>query len=118
MSHWSAMSSLGISAVLMGLSNLCLKASVGRSQRAALLVTALITQPMFWCGFLLFALSSLLYIQILTSISLSTAYPVFVSIAFAVVAVGAIVLFEERLTTPKLLGSAFLIAGIALIARG
>lgn len=73
---------------------------------------------MFWCGLLLFVLSSLIYIRALTSISLSTAYPVFVSIAFAVVAVGATILLKERLTTPKLLGSAFLIAGIALIARG
>jgi multidrug transporter EmrE-like cation transporter len=46
------------------------------------------------------------------------AYPVFSSIAFAVVAVGAMVLFQERLTFPKLVGSAFLISGIALIATG
>jgi multidrug transporter EmrE-like cation transporter len=73
---------------------------------------------MFWYGFLLFALSSAIYIRVLTSISLSTAYPVFVSIAFVVVAVGAVMLFGERLTAPKLLGSAFLVAGIAFIARG
>ena len=112
------MSSLAASAALMGISNLCLKVSLGRTQPAGVLVPGLLRQPMFWCGFLLFALSSLIYIQVLSSISLSTAYPVFVSIAFAVVAVGAMMLFEERLTTPKLLGSAFLIAGIALIARG
>jgi multidrug transporter EmrE-like cation transporter len=118
MSHWSAVSSLAVSAGLMGISNLCLKAAIGRTQPAGVLVPALVRQPMFWCGFLLFAICSLIYIRVLTSISLSTAYPVFVSIAFAVVAVGAMMLFEERLTMPKLLGSAFLIAGIALIARG
>lgn len=112
------MLSLAVSAALMGLSNLCLKASVGRAQVSASFFSGVLRQPTFWCGFLLFTFSSFLYIRALTSISLSKAYPVFVSIAFAVVAVGAMVLFEERPTTPKLLGSAFLIAGIALIARG
>lgn len=116
MSQWSALSLLSVSAALMGVSNLCLKGAV--EHVSGFIVSGLPRQPMFWCGFLLFALSSLIYIRVLTSITLSTAYPVFASIAFAVVAVGAVVLFEERLTTPKLLGSAFLVAGIALIARG
>jgi multidrug transporter EmrE-like cation transporter len=102
----------------MGVSNLCLKASIGRAQLSGFLMSGLIREPMFWCGLVLFAFSSLIYIRVLTSISLSTAYPVFVSIAFAVVAAGALMLFGERLSTSKLLGSAFLIAGIALIARG
>ncbi len=118
MRNWPAALSLGISAVLMGVSNLCPKASIGRVPVSDSPLAGLLRQPMFWCGFLLFAVSSLVYIRVLNSISLSTAYPVFVSIAFAVVAVGAMMLFEERLTTPKLLGSAFLIAGITLIARG
>jgi multidrug transporter EmrE-like cation transporter len=118
MSHSSAVFSLAVSAVLMGISNLCLKASVGRAQVSAGFLAALLRQPMFWCGFVLFAVSSLIYIRVLTSIPLSSAYPVFVTVAFAVVAVGAMILLQERLTTPKLFGSAFLIAGIALIARG
>lgn len=112
------MLSLAVSATLMGFSNLCLKASLGRAHATGLFLSGFLRQPTFWCGFLLFAASSFIYIRILTSISLSTAYPVFVSIAFAVVAIGAMMLFHERLTTPKLLGSAFLVAGIALIARG
>lgn len=118
MSQSSAILSLAVSAALMGVSNLCLKASVGRAQVSANFFNAVLRQPMFWVGFLLFGVSSFVYIRALTSISLSKAYPVFVSIAFAVVAVGAMMLFQERLTTQKLLGSAFLIAGIALIARG
>ena len=118
MSHGSAVSLLAVSAALMGISNLCLKASIGRAVGATGLFTGVARQPMFWVGFLLFAFSSFIYIRALASISLSTAYPVFVSIAFAVVAVGAMILFQERLTIPKLFGSAFLIAGIALIARG
>ncbi len=117
MSHWPSLSSLAVSAALMGVSNLCLKASIVRTPGSANLVAAVARQPMFWCGCMLFVLSSIIYMRVLTSLSLSTAYPVFVSSAFVVVAVGAMVLFEERLTIQKLLGSAFLIAGIALMAE-
>ncbi len=121
MSNVSAAILLAISAVLMGISNLCLKTSVGRGQAGAAAITfvfSVVRQPIFICGFILFGLASLLYMRVLTSIPLSTAYPVFVSIAFAIVAVGAMVLFGERLSTVKLVGSAFLIAGIFFISRG
>ena len=121
MSNASAASLLAASAVLMGISNLCLKTSVGRGQAGAAAVAfifSVVRQPIFICGFVMFGLASLLYMRVLTSIPLSTAYPVFVSIAFAIVAVGAMMLFGERLTSFKLLGSAFLIAGIFFISRG
>jgi multidrug transporter EmrE-like cation transporter len=118
MSNLSSLLWLAASAVLMGISNLCLKSSVARAQASEPFALGLVTQPVFLCGFLLFAFASLIYIRALKSISLSTAYPVFVSIAFAVVAVGTMMLFGERLSAPKILGSAFLIAGIAFIARG
>ena len=102
----------------MGVSNLCLKAAIGRVPASGILSFGLLRQPTFWSGFLLFALSSLIYIRVLTSISLSTAYPFFVSVAFAVVALGGMMLLGERLTFPKVFGSALLIAGIALIAWG
>jgi multidrug transporter EmrE-like cation transporter len=121
MSNISAASLLATSAVLMGISNLCLKSSIGRVQSSAAsmsFVLSVVRQPIFLCGFLLFGFASVIYMRVLTSISLSTAYPVFVGIAFAVVAVGAMVLFGERLSAPKLLGAALLIAGIAFISRG
>ena len=118
MSNLSSLLWLAASAVLMGISNLCLKSSVGRAQASRSFALSLVRQPVFLCAFLLFAFASLIYVRALKSISLSTAYPVFVSIAFAVVAVGAMMLFGERLSVPKLLGSAFLVAGIAFIARG
>ncbi len=121
MSNASAASLLAASAVLMGISNLCLKTSVGRGQAGAAALSfifSVVRQPIFICGFIMFGLASLLYMRVLTSIPLSTAYPVFVSIAFAIVAIGAMMLFGERLTSFKLLGSAFLIAGIFFISRG
>lgn len=121
MSNVSAALLLAASAVLMGISNLCLKTSVGRVQSSAASATfflGVIRQPIFIAGFLLFGVASIAYIRVLTSIALSTAYPVFVSIAFAVVAVGAMMFFGERLTAAKLLGAAFLLAGIFFISRG
>ena len=121
MSNVSAVLLLGGSAVLMGISNLCLKTSVGRVPSTAASVSfilSVIRQPVFMVGLLLFAAASLAYMRVLTSITLSTAYPVFVSIAFAVVAVGACVAFGERLTAAKLTGAFFLLAGIFFISRG
>lgn len=121
MSNVSAALLLAASAVLMGISNLCLKTSVGRAQSSATTISFLLNvfrQPVFIVGFLLFAAASLAYMRVLASISLSTAYPVFVSIAFAVVAVGAAIAFGERLTAAKLLGSFLLLAGIFFISRG
>lgn len=121
MSNVTSVSVLAASAVLMGISNLCLKSSIGRVQAsagAASFVLGVVRQPIFICGFLLFGVASLLYMRVLTSIPLSTAYPVFVSIAFAIVAVGAMMLFGERLTTPKLLGGVLLLGGIFFISRG
>jgi multidrug transporter EmrE-like cation transporter len=112
---------LAASAVLMGISNLCLKSSIGRVQASAgamAFVLSVVRQPIFIGGFVLFGLASLLYMRVLTSIPLSTAYPVFVSIAFAIVAVGAMMLFGERLSTTKLLGGALLLGGIFFISRG
>jgi multidrug transporter EmrE-like cation transporter len=117
MSNLSSLLWLGASAVLMGVSNLCLKSSVAGAGSSKTFVFGVIRQPAFVCGFLLFAFASLIYIRALKSISLSTAYPVFASIAFAVVAVGAVMLFDERFNASKILGSAFLVAGIAFIAR-
>jgi multidrug transporter EmrE-like cation transporter len=121
MTNVSAALLLAASAVLMGISNLCLKSSIGRVQSSAgalAFVVNVVRQPIFLCGFVLFGLASLFYMRVLTAIPLSTAYPVFVSIAFAIVAVGAMMLFGERLSAPKLLGAALLVAGIAVISRG
>lgn len=121
MSNVTASSMLAASAVLMGISNLCLKTSIGRVQASAgavPFILSVVRQPIFICGFLLFGMASLIYMRVLTSIPLSTAYPVFVSIAFAIVAVGAMMLFGERMTAQKLLGGALLIGGIFFISRG
>ncbi len=121
MGNVSAALLLAVSAVLMGVSNLCLKSSIGRVQgmgASFAFVIAVVRQPVFICGFLLFGLASLLWMRVPTSIGLSVAYPVFVSVTYAVVAIGAMFLFGERLTAPKLLGAALLIAGIFFISRG
>jgi multidrug transporter EmrE-like cation transporter len=121
MGNATAASMLAASAVLMGISNLCLKSSIGRVQASAgavPFILSVVRQPVFICGFLLFGMASLIYMRVLTAIPLSTAYPVFVSIAFAIVAVGAMMLFGERLTSAKLVGGALLISGIFFISRG
>jgi multidrug transporter EmrE-like cation transporter len=121
MSNLPAALLLIASSVLMGLANLCVKSAINRAQglgASLSFVIAVARQPMFILGLLLVAIASVVWMRVLSLIGLTTAYPVFVSLTYAVVAIGAIMLFGERLSAQKLLGTAFLIAGIFFISRG
>jgi drug/metabolite transporter (DMT)-like permease len=105
----------------MGLANLCIKAATTRAQGLGTSLSFVITvvrQPMFMLGIFLVVLASVIWMRVISMIGLTTAYPVFVSLTYAVVAVGAILIFGERLSAQKLAGTAMLLAGIFFIARG
>ncbi len=121
MSKISAALLLALSAFLVGLTNLCVRFAVGRVQHegsSLAFVLGVIRQPVFVAGLILFGAASVLWFRVLTAIGLSTAYPVFVSLTYLVVAIGAVYLFDERLSAAKLVGTALLIAGIFFISRG
>ncbi len=109
------------SSVLMGLANLCIKSATTRAQGVGNSVSFVMTvarQPMFALGILLVVLASVIWMRVISMIGLTTAYPVFVSLTYAVVAIGAILLFGEHLSVQKLAGTGLLLAGIFFIARG
>lgn len=109
------------SSVLMGLANLCIKSATTRAQglgTSISFVIAVARQPMFLLGILLVVLGSVIWMRVISMIGLTTAYPVFVSLTYAVVAIGAILLFGERVSAQKLAGTVLLMAGIFFIARG
>jgi drug/metabolite transporter (DMT)-like permease len=108
------------SSVLMGLANLCIKAATTRAQGLGTSVSFVITvvrQPMFMLGIFLVVLASVIWMRVISIIGLTTAYPVFVSLTYAVVAAGAILLFGEHLSVQKLAGTVMLLSGIFFIAR-
>jgi len=121
MSNLPAALLLIASSVLMGIANLCVKSATTRAQglgASLSFVMAVARQPIFLFGLLLVAIASVVWIRVLSLIGLTTAYPVFVSLTYAVVAIGAILLFGEHVSGQKLMGTVFLMAGIFFISRG
>lgn len=71
--------------------------------------------PYFIGGMICYAISILLWLQVLSKISVSIAQP-FLSIGFIFTMVFAYFLFDEPITLYKLIGLAFIIAGIIFLS--
>jgi multidrug transporter EmrE-like cation transporter len=75
-------------------------------------------QPVFVLGVLLYGIAALVWFRIVATETLSTAYPILVSITFALVSIGAYGIYQESVTPYKLLGMGFIVGGIALVTKG
>lgn len=113
-----------LSAILAVFANLMLRAGVDRAGGFVTDLTSihvallnLVKQPMFDIGLFMYALATLVWIKILSVEQLSIAYPVMVSITFALVTLGAVLFFKESLNTYKILGLLIIFAGILIISR-
>jgi multidrug transporter EmrE-like cation transporter len=78
----------------------------------------LLRQPSFVCGFLLTGVAALVWFRILATQKLSTCYPLFVSLTYALITVGAFYFLHEKISTQKLIGLLIIVAGITTVARG
>ncbi|MGH7178218.1 MAG: SMR family transporter [Tepidisphaeraceae bacterium] len=76
----------------------------------------LLTQPLFLCGFVLYFLASLVWMRVIASEPLSVAYPVLVSLTFALVTGGAVFFFHEPLSLRKVVGLVVILVGILVIS--
>lgn len=72
--------------------------------------------PEFWMAMLLFGVSSLIWVKVLSKSELTAAYPLG-SLSYVVVMLLSAVLLNEALTLNKLLGAAVIVAGIAIMHR-
>lgn len=114
-----------IASGLMGISSLILRASVdtvggfegGVSDLIAGLF-GLLQQPIFLLGVVLYGSGTLLWLRVLSSEPISIGYPILVSLAFLVVSAGAVVFFQEPLTTIKLVGMGVILLGVIILANG
>lgn len=79
---------------------------------------ALLPDPKFALGVTLYFISMVLWFQIIAAESLSVAYPMMISLTFAIVTIGAMYFFGERITLRHILGLVLIIGGIATIAAG
>jgi multidrug transporter EmrE-like cation transporter len=76
----------------------------------------LFLQPLFALGFVTYFAASVVWFRVVATESLSLAYPVLVSLTFALVTAGAVALFSEPLSLRKLIGLVVILAGIGIIS--
>ena len=72
--------------------------------------------PVVVCGFLLYGISAVLWLIVLTRAELSWAYPM-LSLGYVLVVVLSRVLFHEAVTMARVLGTLVVVVGVWLIAR-
>jgi multidrug transporter EmrE-like cation transporter len=72
--------------------------------------------PEFWMAMLLFGISSLIWVKVLSKSELTRAYPLG-SMSYVVVVILSALLLNEALTLNKLLGAAVIMAGIVIMHR-
>jgi multidrug transporter EmrE-like cation transporter len=76
----------------------------------------LFMQPLFALGFTVYFLASVVWFRVVATEPLSVAYPILVSLTFALVTAGAVVFFSEGLSLRKVVGLAVILVGIMIIS--
>ncbi|AYD40087.1 transporter [Clostridium fermenticellae] len=68
------------------------------------------------CGIISYGVSFLLWIKVLSKVELSYAYPM-VSMGYILVMIFSYFLFKENISILRIIGVAFIIIGVVLVAR-
>lgn len=79
-------------------------------------VRALVVQPLVWCGLLLFGISALVWLVVLSRASLSFAYP-FASVTYVLILLFDQFVLDERVPALRWGGVACIAVGIFLVSR-
>jgi drug/metabolite transporter (DMT)-like permease len=110
-----------ITAVGMAVANLLIKTGIEQAGGFVPSIAALLhllRQPVLLAGVALTGFSALLWFRILATQKLSTCYPLFVSLTYSFITVGAAYFLHEKMSTQKLVGLLIIVAGITTVARG
>jgi drug/metabolite transporter (DMT)-like permease len=110
-----------ITAVCMSVANLLIKHGIEAAGGFTPSVAALfrvLRQPAVLAGVLLAGVSALMWFRILATQKLSTCYPLFVSLTYSIITLGAFWFLHERVSAQKLVGLAVIVVGITTVARG
>ena len=115
---------VGVSAVLTAVANLLLRGGVLGYGTFSLApgkivggLLGLLSQPLFVAGVIFYGLAAVVWFAALSIEDLSTGYPVLVGLTFTLVAVGALVFFDESFSLQKVLGMLVILGGIVAVAR-
>jgi len=109
---------LGTSFLLAAGQALFKKSALGvkKSATMPLDMPALLLMPSFWLALLLYCTATLLWIYLLQTVPLSRAYP-FAALGFVIVPCLAVILFGEKLNAHYLIGTLFVITGVAITSK-
>ena len=110
-----------LTAACMAVANVLMKngiAQAGGFTPSVRAVIALLRQPAFVGGFLLSGIAALMWFRILATQKLSTCYPLFVSLTYTLLTLGAFYFLHEKISIQKIVGLLIIIAGITTVARG
>ena len=117
MAFWYGL--LAVAVILNGIANILMKAGMRETPElngpAALINHYLHSWPVM-LGLCLFALNVLAYTQALSRIPLSVAYPIMVTLGFAIIVVVAGLYLDERPTRWQWVGVTFILIGVWLVA--
>jgi multidrug transporter EmrE-like cation transporter len=120
----TAMSALGliltvVSAFLVVIANLLLRQAMNTSgfNFSFAHFVRLLLKPSFVLGLILYFASMVVWFKVLAMESLSSCYPILVSISFLGVTLGAVFLFKEPLPLVKIAGIVTILFGIILVVR-
>ena len=78
----------------------------------------LFTNPGIVVGLGLYLVGFVLWAKVLSMVDISSAYPIFISLAFVIVVIGSRLFLGESLTVLKLLGIVVIALGIIIVSRG
>lgn len=78
-------------------------------------LSRLAARPWFGLGIALYLVGAVIWFRIIATETLSTAYPLFISLAFVFVTLGASTLFRESITVRKLAGLGIIVIGISVV---
>ena len=70
--------------------------------------------PWFYMAIVSFAIATIIYIKILTTLQLSTAYPVITTLAYILTIYGSVYFFSEKITPFNILGVLIILIGITI----
>jgi len=79
------------------------------------LITRYLYNPAFYAAILFFATATFTWVQILTKMKISVAYPI-LSISYILTALGAYYLFGEKLSPTNIAGIFVIMLGVSLIS--
>jgi len=111
---------LSLAIILNALANILMKVAMRTQVKTTGIIkmtTQFFTNPVLFLGIFSFALALVAYCYVLSRLNLSIAYPLMTSLGFLIVILASWLFLGEAITRIQMIGFAFIIAGVWMVAR-